>query len=671
MFFGILDNTISGIFSIISFFIISISFGDSIRRILKIKVLLPIFDSICIAILSTITVSIFLQILNIYQSSILILICVLGFIADIILFYLSPGYITLKTGIMKFLSSPDYRNSLYNGIKSHFLNNKSMTYVWIIIILYQILFVILPAVIYPLPLETDMKQHTIFLMLIVKEQTILPSWTPIVPTLQNVFYQLGCDIYAACGYYLLIPFGVPAVTFLNFWFRIHFLVCFYMIVYLSSILFKDTHNSNLYSAITLLLTPVFFWITRWGGFSWIMGFIILIFIISLCLDSFFLKINLSKNSWSYQLLIIWAFILLGFIHINVAFYGFLFLNVFFIHILFLHHESLRFNALMLLFTLVIDLLFSLLLIAPSLILQFFSTYIQNQLYSSYIPVDIGGSFSLIDIFVINYFLGGLVSTVSACLFLLKPSYKNRPSLFILFNWFLLMFSIFFIIKLPLNPVQTIFFYFPGANYIIKTWRILYFIFFMLAIFSPIFWNYISKLPFKNIQVVLPAVFFILVCGFGLVSAYSLELPISRDYTSYTMESYQFIKKNIPPGSLFMNDFYGQWIPMIADMRITFSADPLYTISPAERTINVFFTLFAFMYNHTNYINTTYLFSARYFNSTVDYVFVSTHVFSDIAWKWGQADANGISNRSIYNLGVYSNLRLIYGNPEDAIYKVLW
>ena len=232
MFFGILDNTISGIFSIISFFIISISFGDSIRRILKIKVLLPIFDSICIAILSTFTVSIFLQILNIYQSSILILICVLGFIADIILFYLSPGYITLKTGIMKFLSSPDYRNSLYNGIKSHFLNNKSMTYVWIIIILYQILFVILPAVIYHLRFETDMKQHTIFLMLIVKEQTILPSWTPIVPTLQNVFYQLGGHIYAACGYYLLIPFGVPAVTFLNFWFRIHFLVCFYMIVYL-------------------------------------------------------------------------------------------------------------------------------------------------------------------------------------------------------------------------------------------------------------------------------------------------------------------------------------------------------------------------------------------------------------------------------------------------------
>ena len=671
MFFSILDNSLAGILSVIAFLIITISLGDSIRRILKVGILHTFLDSVCFAILSTITISLVLQFLNLYTYLVILSIIILGFFVDLWLFKISTGFKSLNENIKKFFVSKPSLKEIYASIRPILLNNKYIVVIWVFVFLYQFLFVLLPAIIYPLPLETDMKQHTIFLILITKESTIFPSWTPIVPTLDNVLYELGGHIYAAFGYNSIAFLSVPEVTYLNFWFRIHYLICFYMIVYLSYSLFKEIMNSKLYSTFNLLLTPAFFWITRLGGFPCIMGFIILIFLIKLCFNTFLVeKSEISHYKiWISQLLIFWAYGLLGFIHINVIFYAFLFVNVLSAHILFFHRNVLKFNLILILITFLSDFFYTLLITSPNLLFQFLPSTIQVQLYGTYIITDVG-NFSFTDVFVVNYFLGGLFSTCSAIIFFLFPTYKNKSALYVIFNWLLVMFLSFIIIEFSIEPLNTVFYHFTSVQFFIKIMRLFYFTFFMLAIFSPVLWKYIINLPYKNIKTALTTFFIISICGFSLISAYSLALPVSRDYSSYTIDAYEYIRDNIPPGSLFLNDFRGQLIPSIADMRITFTADPLFNYTSSTETVFVFWHLFSFVTDHPEYINITDLLSAKNFGAPVNYIFITTYVFNDIAWKFGSAVADGITNRSIWDFQAFNGLVLIYSNPEVAIYQVI-
>ena len=167
----------------------------------------------------------------------------------------------------------------FHSFTSYFSQYKQLSILWTFLIIYQILFVVLPAAIYPLPFQTDMKHHTLFVQMIIDQQTITPSWTPVVPTLGTIFYQLGGHVFTAYGYSLIAFTNVPVVTFVNFWFRFQFLATFYAFVYLTTHFFPEIKYSKIYVAATLLVTPVLFWVTGWGGFSWVFGLFFLVFVI--------------------------------------------------------------------------------------------------------------------------------------------------------------------------------------------------------------------------------------------------------------------------------------------------------------------------------------------------------------------------------------------------------
>ena len=328
MIFPISENFYTGILAVISYILTVLVIGIVIKRSLKITILNTFLDSVLYSLFFTFIVSNILDIFNIYSTFSVSVIFIIVLVIFVVIAIQNYGYIFFKEGY-SFYGALEFQINLWkNKLIEKLTENKQISLFWLLLIAFQFLFVIAPAIIYPLPFQTDMKHHTLFVKMIIDQHTTTPSWTPIVPTLGEVFYQLGGHIFTAFGYSLISYSGVPIVTFVNFWFRFQFLATFYAFVFLTADFFPDIDNSKIFSAATLLITPVLFWVTRWGGFSWLFGLFVLIFLIKLTLMfNEFVSIDI-KTYCGYALIFLLSLALLGFFHTNVLFYGLNFLVVY-------------------------------------------------------------------------------------------------------------------------------------------------------------------------------------------------------------------------------------------------------------------------------------------------------------------------------------------------------
>ena len=301
----------------------------------------------------------------------------------------------------------------------------------------------------------------------------------------------------------------------------------------------------------------------------------------------------------------------------------------------------------------------------SLLPNFLRTRIQG--HNTVVPE---GNVNLYDAFIVNYFIGGFLSTLGLVLYLLQKKFKKKESLDLFFGWvIILLYTSFVLYITPIEAIRLIFYCFPGAEYMIKTQRLFYFIFICICIFSPVFWDKFRTFSSKITPKITPVAILSIVLLMSMLSAYSIMLPGTRDYNNNTLAGYEWVKDNVPTNSLILNDYYGQWLPLVANVRITLPFDPLFEQAELKSPY-VLYQLYIHT-NDTSAVNSTALLSEANFSGKVNYIFITTDILFDIQWKFGTVGLQNAVNKSIFDLGKFPNIVSVYKNSDVAIYKVLW
>ena len=665
MFYAPIENFTVSFFTLIAFLVIIVSIGDSLRILLRMSLISPFSDAIFLTLLFSNLVALILDFFHLFTHVIIYIIIMLFIIIRIFLFFYQNSYSDLKILLKENKSYSDLGASI-----NRFLHNLSFSQsIFILLATYLLIFIVGPAIIYPLPLQTDMKHHTLFVWFIYSQQTTFPSWTPTVPIFSNVLYQLGGHVFSVWIYTLVAPLNLPVITFVNFIFRFLFICLFVTIIQFVNKIYPLFHNINHYIAVTLLLIPSLFFVSRWGGFSWLFGLFLIFYLIFLTIKPLIEPITSVFEMYMNQILFLIGLGLLGFFHINALFYFFLYLCSWLIALIF-RIISIEKETIVVSISSVLSLfVYISVVVFPHDFLSFLPSNIQQMLLStSYIIPE--GSVDFVQIFLFNFFIGGLVSIVGLIIFFLNIKQHFKPYVLLLVIWTILFLSISFIFQVfRFNDIIDTFFTFPGAQYMVKSERMLYFSFIFLIIFAPYFWNHFEPVFNKFNKNFIPIFLLVSILGFSLVSFYVIQLPDSRDYNSYTIQGYHWVNDNVPENSYVMNDYWGQWLPLASHVRVSFPYDPLYQFANTK-TPFIFYDLLLHETNTTAY-NSSLALSSVNFKDPINYIFITHHVFDDIIWKLGQNGYNNIKNRSIYSLSTYSNLDLVYSNPDVAIYHVLW
>jgi hypothetical protein len=669
LFFSPLENLSVGIIAFISFILIIFVIGDSLRILLKISLLHPFTDSLFLSLLFTAFFGLLFDFFGFFNPSLFVVIFLLFIVLRVTIFLSNHNYKTINRAYLENILNKAYLLKFKTRFINYIRNVSQSQIVLFSLLLYFIFFIISPAIFYPLPFQDDMKHHSLFVYLMYSQETVFPTWNPITPTYSSIIYQLGGHVFTTWMYSIISFSNVPIVTFTNFIFKFFYITLFFTIVLFVNRLYPQSEHIFLSTSISLLLIPSLFFVTRWGGFSWLFGLFLFIYLVFLSLKPLIKELDSFYEKFINQTIFLIGLLILGFFHVNTLFYFFLYLTAWalavLVRIIPLSKSTITFT-LSSFFSIIC---YYFIIQSPQDFLKLLPEKIQLTLTNTSTIYPEGSEVDFTQIFLFNFFLGGVICMIGLIIFLITIRKQIKSYSILLLIWTIIFLSISIIIQVFRDQeLINSYFSFPGAQFVVKSERMLYFSFIMLIIYAPSFWNKFHPFFMKINKNSISILFICAILGFSLISFYIIEIPETRGYNSYTIEGYQWVKENIPENSYIMNDLWGQWLPQVANIRVSLPYDPLYHFAQTK-TPYVFFDLLTHV-NNTGSYDSVLALSGVNFNISIDYIFITHHVVEDVFWKMGQKGYDAVVNVSIYSLDAYPNLIMIYSNPDVAIYSVI-
>ena len=544
------------------------------------------------------------------------------------------GFFVIKRNILRTKSHLDI---LKKYIVNFFKSNLFLKFA--IIVIFFILS-ILPGLLLKLPNADDPKGHSIQLLLMFDQQSLFPDWTGIITKgfylNENLYYPPLPFCFLLWFYSFMSPFNINMGFFFNNGLRFTFSLLFIMLC----LFYKRYFNKYIIEIIfsLIILTPLFLYLPKWGGFPFIFSLILLLLFINCILET-----RTHPNIfWHFFILLFFLAIALS--HFNVLGFSIVVLVILTIYRVF-HLKKAKYVWSFVLILFVFTLFEVMILLFESSFMSFFTninlegvyTFIYSRetwspLLWDYVRAGQTGQIALfqtgnyyLDLFVYYFsffYFPFIFALILSLLFLIKK-YSNSNSKF---HEILLLF-IFGILILSIFQFQILvgnFIFFPLAAYLFRIER-LYII--IICILAPILSGYFIKeylftfvdkqknpkykifrrllKDLKKIKKVnkylncAKDVFFILLLVFSLgINIYVITFRTAVYYNDDVLQAYNWIE-NYNGTMVILNDPYAQFLPLYTYQQNKTICYPYYSSKDFVYTENHVLVLFSHLLDSSN------------------------------------------------------------------------
>ncbi|MHA1221714.1 MAG: hypothetical protein ACTSP3_00370 [Candidatus Heimdallarchaeaceae archaeon] len=443
-----------------------------------------------------------------------------------------------------------------------------------------------------------------------------------------------------------------------------------------------------YALLSLVaLNPAFIWIGKWGGLAWISGIFIFLFIIRKIVQMKKYQERKPIQKLTYSIFyILFPAIILWWFHLIIGFQLLIFFYIYWV--IYSNEPKKRIVA----SKVVIGLGFYVIIRSISnVIIRYLETinpsnlsqFLINQ--SSPVSKRINYMFFFTDLYI-NFIFG----LVGLFLFALwkhekkknKVLTKENNSIFETFFFYVVFILFTLSFYYIFTDFSRIILAFIGSTMIFKMRRIFTFITIPIAIFSGIGTQYllevikkITKRYFKKISknsgfIVILALVTVNFAG----TTYGFFKSSSLSYNQNTIDSFKWIQENIPEGSLFLNDFQGQWIPVYGNYRITNAMTPS-VLGLDFKTYVVFLELYKKIDDNLKLAEI--LSWDNPYNISIDYIYFTKSLCTQMEENFNNNDNyySLYQNFTLdFNLLMFNKstiLSVIYFNSDVVIYKIMF